>query len=84
MAADALAGWEVRGSDNPLYPPTSEMVKALGVPVSPLAQCCDDIDGVVEVVEGFARERLETWERLEGLRERSSGAAKARNRVGIE
>lgn len=27
------AGWEVRGSDNPLYPPTSEMVKALGVEV---------------------------------------------------
>jgi UDP-N-acetylmuramate: L-alanyl-gamma-D-glutamyl-meso-diaminopimelate ligase len=25
------AGWEVRGSDFPLYPPTSEMVKALGV-----------------------------------------------------
>ena len=28
------AGWEVRGSDNPLYPPTSHMVKALGVPVA--------------------------------------------------
>lgn len=28
------AGWEVRGSDNPLYPPTSEMVAALGVPVA--------------------------------------------------
>ena len=27
------AGWDVRGSDNPLYPPTSNMVKALGVPV---------------------------------------------------
>ena len=27
------AGWEVRGSDNPLYPPTSLMVAALGVPV---------------------------------------------------
>ncbi len=27
------AGWDVRGSDNPLYPPTSEMVAALGVPV---------------------------------------------------
>jgi UDP-N-acetylmuramate: L-alanyl-gamma-D-glutamyl-meso-diaminopimelate ligase len=27
------AGWEVRGSDNPLYPPTSLMVEALGVPV---------------------------------------------------
>lgn len=26
------AGWEVRGSDNPLYPPTSHMVQALGVP----------------------------------------------------
>lgn len=29
------AGWEVRGSDNPLYPPTSDMVAALGVPVAP-------------------------------------------------
>jgi len=28
------AGWELRGSDNPLYPPTSEMVAALGVPVA--------------------------------------------------
>jgi UDP-N-acetylmuramate: L-alanyl-gamma-D-glutamyl-meso-diaminopimelate ligase len=28
------AGWEVRGSDNPLYPPTSDMVEALGVPVA--------------------------------------------------
>ncbi|MBI5092500.1 MAG: UDP-N-acetylmuramate:L-alanyl-gamma-D-glutamyl-meso-diaminopimelate ligase [Candidatus Hydrogenedentes bacterium] len=28
------AGWEVRGSDNALYPPTSEMVAALGVPVA--------------------------------------------------
>lgn len=28
------AGWEVRGSDNPLYPPTSAMVDALGVPVA--------------------------------------------------
>lgn len=27
------AGWEVRGSDNPMYPPTSDMVAALGVPV---------------------------------------------------
>lgn len=26
------AGWEVRGSDGPLYPPTSDMVQALGVP----------------------------------------------------
>ena len=25
------AGWEVRGSDGPLYPPTSGMVEALGV-----------------------------------------------------
>ena len=25
------AGWDVRGSDGPLYPPTSDMVKALGV-----------------------------------------------------
>ena len=25
------AGWQVRGSDGPLYPPTSEMVEALGV-----------------------------------------------------
>jgi UDP-N-acetylmuramate: L-alanyl-gamma-D-glutamyl-meso-diaminopimelate ligase len=28
------AGWEVRGSDSPLYPPTSDMVAALGVPVA--------------------------------------------------
>ncbi len=28
------AGWEVRGSDVPLYPPTSDMVAALGVPVA--------------------------------------------------
>lgn len=28
------AGWEVRGSDNPLYPPTSRMVEALGVPIA--------------------------------------------------
>ncbi len=28
------AGWDVRGSDTPLYPPTSDMVKGLGVPVS--------------------------------------------------
>lgn len=27
------AGWDVRGSDNPLYPPTSEMVKSLDIPV---------------------------------------------------
>ena len=28
------AGWEVRGSDNPLYPPTSAMVASLSVPVA--------------------------------------------------
>ncbi len=28
------AGWEVRGSDNPLYPPASEMAAALGVPIA--------------------------------------------------
>ena len=28
------AGWEVRGSDNPLYPPTSHMVEALAAPVA--------------------------------------------------
>jgi len=28
------AGWEVHGSDNPLYPPTSGMVEALDVPVA--------------------------------------------------
>lgn len=37
------AGWEVRGSDNPLYPPTSDMVAALGVPVA----------------EGYAAEHLD-------------------------
>lgn len=41
LAVDA--GWEVRGSDNPLYPPTSEMVAALEVPVA----------------EGYAPENLE-------------------------
>ncbi|MFH0881509.1 MAG: Mur ligase family protein [bacterium] len=35
-------GWEVRGSDNPLYPPTSEMVRELGV----------------QVYEGYAAENL--------------------------
>jgi len=38
MAAGARlaleAGWEVRGSDNPLYPPMSGMVAGLGVPVA--------------------------------------------------
>lgn len=37
------AGWEVRGSDNPLYPPTSDMVAALDVPVA----------------EGYAAENLD-------------------------
>lgn len=37
------AGWEVRGSDNPLYPPTSDMVAALGV----------------HVYEGYAAENLD-------------------------
>ncbi len=36
-------GYEVRGSDNPLYPPTSKMVSALGVPVA----------------EGYAAENLD-------------------------
>jgi UDP-N-acetylmuramate: L-alanyl-gamma-D-glutamyl-meso-diaminopimelate ligase len=38
MAAGARlaveAGWEVRGSDNSLYPPAADMVQALGVPVA--------------------------------------------------
>ena len=37
------AGWEVRGSDNPLYPPSSHMVTALGVPVANF----DPTDGYV-------------------------------------
>ena len=37
------AGWEVRGSDGPLYPPTSDMVAALGV----------------EVYEGYREENLD-------------------------
>lgn len=37
------AGWEVRGSDNPLYPPTSDMVAALSIPVA----------------EGYAAENLD-------------------------
>ncbi|HPO31368.1 MAG TPA: Mur ligase domain-containing protein, partial [Candidatus Hydrogenedentes bacterium] len=36
-------GWEVRGSDGPLYPPASDMVRALGVPVA----------------EGYAEENLD-------------------------
>ena len=28
------AGWEVRGSDHPLYPPTSRMVEELNVAVA--------------------------------------------------
>ena len=28
------AGWDVRGSDGPLYPPTSTLVEAVGVPVA--------------------------------------------------
>ncbi len=36
-------GWQVRGSDNPLYPPTSEMVRELGV----------------QVAEGYAAENLD-------------------------
>ncbi len=28
------AGWEVRGADSPLYPPTAQMVEALGVQVA--------------------------------------------------
>ncbi|MEK7793188.1 MAG: Mur ligase family protein, partial [Candidatus Hydrogenedentota bacterium] len=28
------AGWELRGSDGPLYPPASEMAAALGVPIA--------------------------------------------------
>ena len=37
------AGWDVRGSDNPLYPPTSEMVKALACPVA-TAYAADNLD----------------------------------------
>ncbi|MEX2015312.1 MAG: Mur ligase domain-containing protein, partial [Candidatus Hydrogenedentales bacterium] len=37
------AGWAVRGSDGPLYPPTFEMVAALGVPIA----------------EGYAAENLD-------------------------
>ncbi|HOV60810.1 MAG TPA: Mur ligase family protein [Candidatus Hydrogenedentes bacterium] len=36
-------GWEVRGSDGPLYPPASDMVRALGIPVA----------------EGYAEENLD-------------------------
>jgi UDP-N-acetylmuramate: L-alanyl-gamma-D-glutamyl-meso-diaminopimelate ligase len=43
------AGWEVRGSDNPLYPPTSEMVQALGVPVA-IGYAATNLDWQPDVV----------------------------------
>ena len=51
------AGWEVRGSDNPLYPPTSDMVAALGVPVSEgyAAENLDWNPGVVVIGNALSR-----------------------------
>jgi UDP-N-acetylmuramate: L-alanyl-gamma-D-glutamyl-meso-diaminopimelate ligase len=43
------AGWEVRGSDNPLYPPTSHMVEALGIPVA-TAYAASNLDWAPDVV----------------------------------
>ena len=43
------AGWEVRGSDNPLYPPTSGMVAALGVPVAQ-SYAAENLDWAPDVV----------------------------------
>ena len=43
------SGHEVRGSDNPLYPPTSEMVAALGVPVA-TGYCAENLDWNPDVV----------------------------------
>jgi len=43
------AGWEVRGSDGPLYPPTSEMVAALGVPVA-TGYAAENLDWNPEIV----------------------------------
>lgn len=51
------AGWEVRGSDNPLYPPTSHMVEALGVPVA-VGYAAENLDwdpGVVLVGNALSR-----------------------------
>ena len=43
------AGWEVRGSDHPLYPPTSDMVHALGVPVAQ-GYAAENLDWAPDVV----------------------------------
>jgi len=43
------AGWEVRGSDQPLYPPTSDMVAALGVPVA-VGYAAENLDWDPDVV----------------------------------
>ena len=43
------SGWDVRGSDNPLYPPTSHMVAALGVPVAQ-SYAAANMDWVPDVV----------------------------------
>lgn len=42
-------GWEVRGSDGPLYPPASEMIRALGVPVTE-GYVADNLDWNPDVV----------------------------------
>lgn len=43
------AGWEVRGSDTLLYPPTSDLVRALGVPVA-TAYAAENLDWGPDVV----------------------------------
>ncbi len=65
------AGWEVRGSDNPLYPPTSEMVRALEVPVAQ-GYAAENLDWGPEVVllgNALSRGNVEVEAALErGLR----------------
>ncbi len=68
------AGWEVRGSDNPLYPPTSEMVEALGVPVA-TGYAAENLDwgpGVVLIGNVLSRGNAEVEAVLErGIRYQS-------------
>ena len=64
------AGWDVRGSDNPLYPPTSDMVAALNVPVAEgyAAANLDWEPDVVIIGNGMAAARL-----VEELNKRALG-----------
>lgn len=61
------AGWEVRGSDTPLYPPVSEMVTRLGVPVASgyAAENLDWGPGVVVIGNALSRGNPEVEAALE-------------------